>query len=64
MKPFLTAVSDQPHVTREGGGHFLQQDVGEALAKVVEDFVTRSRTWVPASERVSDGCRRSEESPA
>ncbi len=29
----------QPHTTIEGGGHFLQEDRGEVLAKVVADFV-------------------------
>jgi haloalkane dehalogenase len=29
----------QPHTTIEGGGHFLQEDKGEDLAKVVVEFV-------------------------
>ena len=29
----------QPHVTLAGGGHFLQEDVGEELARVVAEFV-------------------------
>jgi haloalkane dehalogenase len=29
----------QPHTTIAGGGHFLQEDCGEELAKVVSDFV-------------------------
>lgn len=29
----------QPHTTIEGGGHFLQEDRGEELARVVADFV-------------------------
>jgi haloalkane dehalogenase len=29
----------QPHTTIEGGGHFLQEDKGEALARVVANFV-------------------------
>jgi haloalkane dehalogenase len=33
----------QPHTTIEGGGHFLQEDRGEALAKVVADFVETAR---------------------
>jgi haloalkane dehalogenase len=32
----------QPHTTIEGGGHFLQEDRGEALAKVVVDWITNS----------------------
>ena len=29
----------QPHTTIEGGGHFLQEDQGPQLAKVVLDFI-------------------------
>ena len=29
----------QPHVTIEGGGHFLQEDKGEELARVIVDFM-------------------------
>ena len=29
----------QPHTTIEGGGHFLQEDKGPELARVVADFV-------------------------
>jgi haloalkane dehalogenase len=29
----------QPHTTLAGGGHFLQEDVGPQLARVVADFV-------------------------
>ena len=32
----------QPHVTIEGGGHFLQEDKGEELARVVIEFAARS----------------------
>lgn len=32
----------QPHVTIAGGGHFLQEDRGEELARVVIDFVART----------------------
>ncbi|HYL52959.1 MAG TPA: haloalkane dehalogenase [Acidimicrobiia bacterium] len=34
----------QPHTTIEGGGHFLQEDCGEELARVVAE-------WIHASER-------------
>jgi haloalkane dehalogenase len=42
-KPFrerIPGAADQPHTTIEGGGHFLQEDKGEDLARVVADFVT------------------------
>ena len=29
----------RPHTTIEGGGHFLQEDAGEELARVVVEFV-------------------------
>jgi haloalkane dehalogenase len=32
----------QPHTTIEGGGHFLQEDKGEELARVVNDFIARN----------------------
>ena len=33
----------QPHTTIEGGGHFLQEDKGPELARVVADFVAATR---------------------
>jgi haloalkane dehalogenase len=33
----------QPHTTIAGGGHFLQEDRGEELARVVVDFTARTR---------------------
>jgi haloalkane dehalogenase len=33
----------QPHVTMEGGGHFLQENCGPALAKVIADFIATTR---------------------
>jgi haloalkane dehalogenase len=32
----------QPHTTIAGGGHFLQEDRGEELARVVVDFIART----------------------
>lgn len=40
--PFLAKVpgaKGQPHVTIEGGGHFLQEDRGPELARVLIDFI-------------------------
>ena len=31
----------QPHTTIKGGGHFLQEDCGEDLARVIADFILR-----------------------
>lgn len=33
----------QPHTTIRGGGHFLQEDCGEDLARVVVDFAQRTQ---------------------
>ena len=35
----IPGAKGQSHVTIEGGGHFLQEDRGPELAKVVVDFV-------------------------
>ncbi len=35
----IPGAKGQPHTTIEGGGHFLQEDRGPELAKVVVDFV-------------------------
>jgi len=32
----------QPHATLKGGGHFLQEDCGEELARLVVDFIRKS----------------------
>lgn len=44
-KPFLAKVpgaQGQPHTTIEGGGHFLQEDRGPELGRVLADFITRT----------------------
>jgi haloalkane dehalogenase len=43
----VPGTKDMPHTTITGGGHFLQEDCGEALAKVVVDFVAAT-TAAPA----------------
>ena len=35
-----------PHTTIKGGGHFLQEDCGEELAKVVVDFMRNTDQWL------------------
>jgi haloalkane dehalogenase len=35
----IPGCKNQPHTTIEGGGHFLQEDRGEALAKVVANWM-------------------------
>jgi haloalkane dehalogenase len=40
--PFRTKIpgaAGQPHTTIEGGGHFLQEDKGPELARVITDFI-------------------------
>jgi haloalkane dehalogenase len=39
LKERIAGAQGQPHTTIVGGGHFLQEDCGEELAKVVVDFV-------------------------
>ena len=44
-KPFLAKVpgaQGQPHTTIEGGGHFLQEDRGPELGRVLADFIART----------------------
>lgn len=42
LQSAIPGAEGQPHTTLEGGGHFLQEDVGEALAKVVAAFIART----------------------
>jgi haloalkane dehalogenase len=42
LQKLIPGAEGQPHVTMKGGGHFLQEDVGEELAKVVVDFIKRT----------------------
>jgi haloalkane dehalogenase len=39
MQSKIPGAAGQPHTTIEGGGHFLQEDRGPELARVVVDFV-------------------------
>ena len=39
LKERITGAKGQPHTTIAGGGHFLQEDCGEELARVVTAFV-------------------------
>ena len=43
LQKLIPGCAGQPHTTIENGGHFLQEDQGEALAKVVVDFMQTSR---------------------
>ena len=36
----VPGAAGRPHTVIEGAGHFLQEDKGEELARVVVDFVT------------------------
>jgi len=42
LKELVPGTKGQPHTTIEGAGHFLQEDNGEELARVVADFVRSS----------------------
>ena len=39
LRKLIPGTQGQPHVTIEAGGHFLQEDKGPELARVVVDFV-------------------------
>ena len=38
----VPGTAGQPHTTIEGAGHFLQEDKGEELGRVIADFIARS----------------------
>ncbi|MEA3076084.1 MAG: haloalkane dehalogenase [Actinomycetota bacterium] len=38
----VAGTAGQPHTTIVGGGHFLQEDKGEELGRVIADFVART----------------------
>jgi haloalkane dehalogenase len=40
LREHIPGCQGQPHTTIEGGGHFLQEDRGPELARVVVDFVS------------------------
>jgi haloalkane dehalogenase len=42
MQKRIPGAQGQPHVMLNGGGHFLQEDVGEELARIVVDFIART----------------------
>ena len=35
----IPGAAGQPHTTIEGAGHFLQEDAGEQVAQVINDFI-------------------------
>ncbi len=39
LQAAIPGAAGQPHTTLVGGGHFLQEDVGPELARVVADFI-------------------------
>ena len=44
LQQSIPGCSGQPHTTIVGAGHFLQEDKGEELARVVVDFIARTAT--------------------
>ncbi|HCE39207.1 MAG TPA: haloalkane dehalogenase, partial [Alcanivorax sp.] len=38
LRKLIPGCQGQPHTTIENGGHFLQEDQGEALARVLTDL--------------------------
>jgi haloalkane dehalogenase len=43
LQESIPGAAGQPHTTIADGGHFLQEDRGEELARVVVDFIARTR---------------------
>ncbi len=43
LQQAIPGAHGQPHTTITGAGHFLQEDKGEELARVVVDFMARTR---------------------
>jgi haloalkane dehalogenase len=41
LRERIPGAQGQPHTTIRGAGHFLQEDAGPALARVVADFIAR-----------------------
>lgn len=39
LQNLIPGTKGQPHITIEGGGHFLQEDKGEEIAQVIVDFI-------------------------
>ncbi len=42
FQKLIPGCRNQPHTTIKNGGHFLQEDQGEMLAKVVVDFIAEN----------------------
>ena len=42
FQSLVPGCAGQPHTTIEGGGHFLQEDKGEELGRVIADFIAKS----------------------
>jgi haloalkane dehalogenase len=42
LRELIPGARSQPHTTITGAGHFLQEDKGEELARVVADFIART----------------------
>ena len=42
LQKLIPGAQDQSHRTLSGGGHFLQEDVGEALARVLARFIAET----------------------
>ncbi len=43
FQKMIAGCAGQPHTTIKGGGHFLQEDCGEELARVTNDFIARTK---------------------
>jgi haloalkane dehalogenase len=42
LRELFPTAEDQPDIWAEGGAHFLQEDIGEAVAEEIVQFVDRT----------------------
>ena len=42
LQAMIPGTKGQPHTTIAGGGHFLQEDKGEDLARVIVDWMAKT----------------------
>ena len=42
FQKLVPGTAGQPHTTIVGGGHFIQEDKGEELAAITNDFIART----------------------
>ncbi len=49
FQKLIPGTQGQPHTVIKGGGHFLQEDCGEEFARIVVDFLERTKNYLPSN---------------